>query len=105
MNLDQVNKEHPVTLPQWVRSTMNSVISKVIRDGVEVKVEYYNESVNREEAEYGWKLLSEWDFEYSTESLAATVYEAFILILIRRVIIAGIYRGFSDRKEREWTFR
>ena len=90
LNLDQVIKEHPVTPPQWVQFTMNSVIPKVIRDGVEVKVEYYNESVNREKAEYGWKLLSEWDFEYTTESLAATIYEAFILVLIRRVIITGI---------------
>ena len=99
LNLDQVIKKHTVTLPQWVQFTMNSVIPKVIRDGVEMKVEYYNESVNREKAEYGWKLLSEWDFEYTTESLAATVYDAFILVLIRRVSIAGIYRGFSDRKD------
>ena len=100
LNLDQVLKEHTVTLPQWVQSTMSSVIPNVIRGGVEVKAGYYNDSVNREKAVYGWRLLSEWDFEFTTDSLAATIFEAFQLVLVRRVIITGIYRGFSDSSQR-----
>ena len=96
-DLEKAIKDHDIQIPEWVQFTMNSVIPKVVRDNVEVKVDYYNDPINREKAEYAWKILSEWDYEYTIESLGSAIYDSFLDILIRRLIIGGIYGAISKR--------
>ena len=96
-DLEKAIKDHDIQIPEWLQVTRNSVIPKVVRDNVEVKVDYYNDPVNREKAEYAWKILSEWDFKYTLESLGCAIYDSFLDILIRRLIIGGIYGAISKR--------
>eukprot|EP01084_Bolivina_argentea_P284504 487636_1 len=62
--------------------------------------EYYNNKLNKDKAKYAWKMISEWNFEYSEESIGAMIYDAFLLILIRRIMFTGVYRGYADPTQR-----
>eukprot|EP01083_Nonionella_stella_P171335 585063_1 len=109
MDLSKMIATHEIELGgcKWVMSVMNEVIPKEMRNGADVGAKYYNDKSNRKKADFAWQTLSEWDFEYGIESVGATIYDTFLTVLLRRVVMTGIYRGYCDSKEEEkeqpWT--
>jgi len=92
-DLAAIIEKHEIALPsQWIQDSLNHVIPKEIRSGRDANVEYYNDQSNREKAKYAWSVLSEWNNEYDVKSLGAPIFDAFVHVLLRRLIFAGLYR-------------
>eukprot|EP01083_Nonionella_stella_P079988 219567_1 len=101
LDVDEMIANHNIDLPEWVVFTSRCIIPKEIRKGVEVGVDYYNATVNRDKAAYAWKVLSEWDNEYTVDTLGAPIYDAFMVVLLRRLMMTGVYRSYAQREKGE----